>query len=331
MKRFLFVAGGIAAVVLLALLVSPSLRMSILGISVPFKVQMGQAEPVRVMSMLLDAREIRGLSSKPNLDLDDSVQPNVYDLDLGLIEKAVKGTPEPVMHYEVKEEKLAQIGIKKPNQLLNDIFAMRLNRGCIVSDSALIKGRTSSILDDARFGQCLAPMWICRPKGRVSIGEVWSGRWTLEYAVDALDGRRAILEHRMNYKIEDIKDEGPMRLAKIDYSGEIGIKPKDKLSENTELIGRGRTEGQAYMNMKTGNVVLADDHTVWMYAVRLLSEDIETVRLFERRSRAFRPLAMPKAAEGFGSAMPKDGELPGMDQVKDKGGMPETGETKTGK
>ena len=104
---------------------------------------------------------------------------------------------------------------------------------------------------------------------------------------------------------------------------QIKLKPgesKEKLPENIEVLGKGRIEGQAYMNIKDGSVIVADDRTVWVYAVRFLDEDMEDLRIFDRKSRVFRPRVVPKAGAGFSSAMPKDGEAPGLNQVEKQSG-----------
>ena len=50
--------------------------------------------------------------------------------------------------------------------------------------------------------------------------------------------------------------------------------------------------------------------------MRFFDEDMEDLRIFDRKSRVFRPRVVPKAGAEFSSAMPKDGEAPGLNQVE---------------
>ena len=118
MKRIAFVIGSIIIVGILSILLIPDMRRGLFGISMPLKLQEGKADVVNVVSMLLNGREIRGLSETPNLEIDDSVQPDVYDLALSFIEKTERGGAQPVVNYLVKEAKLAQIVVNKPTSFL---------------------------------------------------------------------------------------------------------------------------------------------------------------------------------------------------------------------
>lgn len=321
MKRLAFVIGSVIIVGILAVLLIPSMRRGLFGVSMPLKLQDGKTDVVNVVSMLLNGREIRGLSETPNLEIDDTVQPEVYDLALSLIEKTERGGAQPVVNYLVKEAKLAQIGVNKPASFLDNIFTMRLSPKGIVEGFELIKGRKSNILDDVHTAQLLSSLWIGRPSKSVHIGDPWDSRWVINYPLDTVSGKSLNLEHRLKYSIADIRhDEHGMDVAQINYVGSIVVSPKDKLPENIEVLGQGRIEGQAYMNLKDGSVIVADDRTVWVYAVRFLDEEIEDLRIFDRKSRVFRPRFVPKAGDGFSSAMPQDGEAPSLKQVEEKAG-----------
>lgn len=317
MKRLAFVIGSVIIVGILAILLIPDMRRGLFGVSMPLKLQEGKTDVVNVVSMLLNGREIRGLSVEPNLEIDDSVQPDVYDLALSFIEKTERGGAQPVVNYLIKEAKLAQIGVNKSVSFLENIFTMRLSPKGIIEGFELIKGRKSNLVDDVHTAQLLSSLWIGRPKSRVHIGEPWDGRWVINYPLDTVSGKSLVLEHRLKYSIADIRhDENGMDVAQINYIGSIVVSPKEKLPENLEVLGKGRIEGQAYMNLKDGSVIVADDRTVWVYAVRFLDEDMEDLRIFDRKSRIFRPRIVPKAGAGFSSAMPKDGEVPGLNQLE---------------
>lgn len=321
MKRIAFVIGSVIIVGILALLLIPDMRRSLFGISMPLKLQEGKADVVNVVSMLLNGREIRGLSETPNLEIDESVQPDVYDLALSFIEKTERGGAQPVVNYLVKEAKLAQIGVNKPASFLENIFTMRLSPKGVIEGFELIKGRKSNLVDETHTAQLLSSLWIGRPNKRVRIGEPWDSRWVINYPLDTVSGKSLVLEHRLKYSVADIRhDDNGMDVAQINYVGSIVVSPKEKLPENIEVFGKGRIEGQAYMNIKDGSVIVADDRTVWVYAVRFLDEDMEDLRIFDRKSRVFRPRVVPKAGAGFSSAMPKDGEAPGLNQVEKQSG-----------
>ncbi|MGM9991686.1 MAG: hypothetical protein ACI376_02410 [Candidatus Bruticola sp.] len=316
MKRLAFAIGAVILICLIAVLSIPNMRRGIFGLSLPLKLQEGRADVVNVVSMLLDGREIRSLSDEPNLAIDDSVQPEVYDLALSFIEKVERGGAQPTLNYLVKEAKLAQIGVNKPVSFLENIFAMRLNPQGAVESFGLIKGRKSNILDEVHTAQLLSSLWIGRPQKRIDVGEVWDSRWTIDYPVDTLKGSLLTLEHRLKYAIVEIRrDDNGMDIAKINYNGSIIINPKSPLPEGTEVLGQGRIEGQAYMNIKDGSVIIADDRTVWVYAVRFLQENMEDLRISDRKSRIFRPRVVPKAGAGFSSAMPQDGAAPNLEQL----------------
>ncbi len=321
MKRLAFVIGSLIVVGLLALLFIPDMRRGLFGVALPLKLQEGKADVVNVVSMLLHGREIRGLSAQPNLEIDESVQPDVYDLALSFIEKTERGGAQPVVNYLVKEAKLAQIGVNKPASFLDNIFTMRLSPQGIIEGFELIKGRKSNLMDETHTAELLSSLWIGRPSKRVRIGEPWDSRWIINYPIDTLPGKSLTLEHRLKYTIADIShDEKGIDVAQINYTGSIVVSPKEKLPENVEVLGKGRIEGQAYMNIKDGSVIVVDDRTVWVYGVRFLDEDMEDLRIFDRKSRVFRPRVVPKAGAGFSSAMPQDGEAPGLNQLEKKPG-----------
>ncbi|MGM9999582.1 MAG: hypothetical protein ACI38Q_09395 [Candidatus Bruticola sp.] len=316
MKRLAFAVGSVIVICLLAVLFIPNMRRGLFGLSLPLKLQDGRADVVNVVSMLLDGREIRGLSNEPNLEIDDTVQPEVYDLALSFVEKVERGGAQPALNYLVKEAKLAQIGVNKPVSFLENIFAMRLNSKGNIESFSLIKGRKSNLLDEVHTAQLLSSLWIGRPAKRINVGEAWDSRWTIDYPVDTLKGSLLALEHRLKYAVAEIRrDDNGMDVAQINYSGSIIINPKGQLPEGTEVLGQGRIEGQAYMNIQDGSVLVADDRTVWMYAVRFLNEGMEDLRISDRKSRIFRPRFVPKAGAGFSSAMPKDGTAPNIEQL----------------
>ena len=318
MKRLALSIGGVLLLAAALVFFVPSLRQSILGIALPLNLQEGRAEPIHIVSMLLKAREVRGLSSQPNFTMDDTVTPDVYDLALGCVEKTERTGADPVIAYLIKEENLAQIGVKKSGSLLNNVFSMRLGRGGVIENFLMIKGQESPIVDEVRMGQMLAPLWIVRPDKRVTVGEVWSGRWSIAYPVDTLDKAKINLEHRLNYHIARIFSQKDMELAVVDYEGSITLTPQKPLPSNVELVGEGHIKGEAWLNLKSGQVILADDRTAWGYAVRFLEEKTEDLRLFDRKSRIFRPSVMPNAGDNFTSAMPKDGQAPQINDISDK-------------
>ncbi|MBQ7502774.1 hypothetical protein IJT93_08720 [bacterium] len=320
MKRFLFIFGGVALLVAVVLLIFPELRLGLFGVSLPQRLQKGRLDQVSCVSMLMNAHEIRGLSKDKSLEMDDDVQPDVYDLALGLLERVEIDGVNPVVNYQVKEENLAQVGVHKPSRILNNLFSLRLGAQLAPSGIELLKGQFSSVLDNVRFTQMLAPLWIVRPTKRVTVGEDWSGRFKLEYALNTLDNKRVCLEHRMHYAIEEIKPENDMKLAKINYKGEISFSPLDSIPEGTEVDCKGRIEGTALMNLESGAVILADDRTTWVYVVRHLQEELEELTLYDRKSRLFRPKFVPKGAAGFKSIMPEDGEAPDLEQVDNASG-----------
>lgn len=320
MKRLLFIFGGVALLVGAVLLIFPELRLGLFGVSLPQRLQKGRLDQVSCVSMLMNAHEIRGLSENKSLEMDEDVQPDVYDLALGLLERVEIDGANPVVNYQVKEENLAQVGVHKPSRILNNIFSLRLGPQGAPIGFELLKGKFSSVLDNVRLTQLLAPLWIIRPAKRVAVGEEWSGRYKLEYALNTLNNKKVCLEHRMHYAIEEIKPENEIKLAKINYQGEISFAPLDSIPEGTEIDGRGRVKGTALMNLESGTVILADDRTTWVYAVRHTREEIEELSLYDRKSRLFRPKFVPKGAAGFKSIMPEDGEAPALDQVDNASG-----------
>lgn len=302
------------------LLIFPELRLGLFGVALPQRLQKGRLDQVSCMSMLMNAHEIRGLSENKSLEMDEDVQPDVYDLALGLLERVEIDGANPVVNYQVKEENLAQVGVHKPSRILNNIFSLRLGPHGAPVGFELLKGKFSTVLDNVRLTQLLAPLWIIRPAKRVAVGEEWNGRYKLEYALSTLNNKKVCLEHRMHYSIEEIKPENEIKLAKINYQGEISFTPLDSIPEGTEIDGRGRVKGTALMNLESGMVVLADDRTTWVYAVRHQREELEELSLYDRKSRLFRPKFVPKGAAGFKSIMPEDGEAPDLDQVDNASG-----------
>lgn len=321
MKRIFIALAAALVFIFLLILIVPSWRQSLLGVSLPFNLQAGRTEPVSVVSMLLNAREIRPLSETPNLEMDETVQPEVYDLALGLLEKVALAGAEPVVNYEVKQAKLAQVGVSKPTDLLDNLYSLRLTPQAVINGFELLRGHQFAILDTPRLAQTLAPLWIPRPQGTLKPGQSWSQRWHITYPVDTLEGKRLNLEHRLTYQLAEIRPDRGSQLAKITYRGEIAVTPHDPLPAHTEVLGTGNIEGEAYLNLSTGLVSIADDRTAWLYVVRHLDYQAEELRLFDRKSRVFRPLIVPNAARSFESAMPQDGEAPDLQQVQ-KGKAP---------
>ncbi|MBQ7529602.1 hypothetical protein IJT10_06830 [bacterium] len=321
LKRIFFVLGGVLAVFILVLVIFPEVRQAILGVRLVKDVPAGRLEPVSVVSMLMCAREMRGYSGEINFNMDDDVQPDVYDYAANLVESVSQGGNEPIVNYEIKEEKFAQVGANKPNLMVKNLYSLRLQPSGVLAGLELLRGRHSKLYDGVRMAQLLSPLWLAKPNKRVYLGQVWDGNYKLDYSLATLGKSEITLDHRLKYKLEEITSDNGMDLAKISYNGSIVVSPKEDCGPNIKIAGQGHIEGVAMLNLRSGSVVLADDRTAWGLVVRFIDKEVEDVNLFDRKSRIFRPLYVRNAGENFSSAMPSEGEgmadIHQMDKKKD--------------
>ncbi len=304
MKRILAGIAVFLGVIGAVILLVPGLRYSLVGLRLAHDLQVGSSEPVHVRSLISSGTEIRPLTEEGLTVPTQSARPESYDLRFAMQETVEGAGAEAVLGYRITEVRSEQLGTTGGEGLLANSYRMRGLSTGLLANLTRLDGKPSRVLDEGRFSELLAGFWPGLPRTRVRPGSTWTGRWESALESGLLKDTPIRLQHRLNYKLVDFRQEGDLVVARVQVSGNIVPVAGGNVPEGTTLTGTGRVEGLVLLDVVTGRTVLADDRTAWSVVVRLEGQDIEVVQFSDRKSRVWRPRQVPDGQAGFEAPLP---------------------------
>lgn len=313
MKRLLLAILLFVAVVGGVVFLVPDIRLGLVGTSLRHRLQPGSADELAVMSILSTGNEIRQLTDQTGGILTIPTQeakPESYDLRLGLEETVENTGAEEVLRYRVREVRSEQLGTTGGEDLTGSVWLMRaLPTGLVVNVSRQ-KGQESRVLEETRLSEILAAAWPGLPKGLVRPGSTWTARWDAPLQLKLMKETSLVLQHRLNYHLEDFATEGDLHVARIHVTGEVVPTAAGDPEPGTALAGTGKIEGTVVVDVESGRTLLADDRTAWSVVVRYQDEGLEVVHFSDRNTRLWRPALVPEGQTGFQATLPVPGASP---------------------
>lgn len=303
---FLAVVGGVVLLV-------PDIRLGLVGTSLRHRLQPGSTDELAVMSILSTGNEIRQLTDQTGGILTIPTQqakPESYDLRMGLEETVENTGGEEVLRYRVREVRSEQLGTTGGEDLTGSVWLMRGLPTGLVVNVARQAGKDSRVLEETRLSEILAAAWPGLPKGLVRPGSTWTARWDAPLQLKLMKETSLVLQHRLNYRLEDFAVEGDLHVARIHVTGEVVPTAPGEQEPGTALAGTGRVEGTVVVDVDTGRTLVADDRTAWSVVVRYQEERLEVVHFSDRNTRLWRPALVPEGHAGFQATLPVPGESP---------------------
>lgn len=313
MKRLLLAALLFIAVVGGVVFLVPDIRLALVGTTLRHRLQPGSADELAVMSILSTGNEIRQLTDQTGGILTIPTQeakPESYDLRMGLEETVENTGSEEVLRYRIREVRSEQLGTTGGEDLTGSVWLMRaLPTGLVVNVSQQ-KGQESRVLEETRLAEILAAAWPGLPKGLVRPGSTWTARWDAPLQLKLMKATSLVLQHRLNYHLEDFSTEGDVHVARIHVTGEVVPTAAGEPEPGTVLAGTGRIEGTVVVDVESGRTLVADDRTAWSVVVRYEEEGLEVVHFSDRNTRLWRPALVTDGQTGFQATLPVPGESP---------------------
>ena len=315
MKRLLIAVAVVCALVAAVLIFMPNLRQTLFGVQFKHHLQVGRAEEVTTIAQILCGSEIRPVSVDGNVLPDPEVNPDIYDVRFSAQESVQSVGSEEVLNYSVDAINSEQFGQQGAGKMVGNEYRLRLSPLGLPVSFDRQKGDNSRIIDDLRFTQIMGAWWPGFPEKRLRKGDSWTARWTVPMVSEILDGKVIPLQHNLEYFLEDIKAGNGANVAVITSKGTIEPAAVEGLPENVRVEGTGSIAGKAYINVATGQTVVADEREIWSVVVRLLDEDMEVVQFADRNSRTYRPRLLPHGDAGFEQSAPQPTGANGMPQA----------------
>lgn len=314
MKRLLLAVLLFVAVVGGVVFLVPDIRLGLVGTTLRHRLQPGSADELAVMSVLSTGNEIRQLTDQTGGILTIPTQeakPESYDLRMGLEETVENTGAEEVLRYRIREVRSEQLGTTGGEDLTGSVWLMRALPTGLVVNLSRQRGQESRVLEETRLSEILAAAWPGLPKGLVRPGSTWTARWEAPLQLKLMKETSLVLQHRLNYHLEDFATEGDLHVARIRVTGEVVPTAASEQEPGTALAGTGRVEGTVVVDVESGRTLIADDRTAWSVVVRYTEEELEVVHFSDRTTRLWRPALVPDGQSGFRATLPVPGESPG--------------------
>lgn len=300
MAKRIFIGLAIVCVLIIGFVIfMPNMRQQLFGARLAHNLQVGRNDQMITVAQLLSGNEIRPLSADSNPLPSPNVNTENYDVRLTMNEAVQSVGSEEVLIYNVTGVESEQIGTKGASDTLGNIYRLRLNPLGLPCDVTRTEGKQSHALDDIRITQILGTWWPGLPSKRVRQGDSWNSHWNVPLVVEVLDGKKINLRHELKYNLQEIKQGNGLNVAHLAYSGTVAPADWGTLPANTEIVGTGTIAGEAYINVTTGQTLVADERLIWSVAVRLKDQGMEVVQFADRNSRTYRPRFMPHGDVGF--------------------------------
>ena len=300
MAKRLFIGLAIVCVLIIGFVIfMPDMRQKLFGASIRHSLQVGRNDQVSTVAQLLSGNEIRPLSADKNPLPSPNVNTENYDVYLDLNEAVQSVGTEEVLMYSVTGVESEQIGTKGASDTIGNVYRLRLNPLGLPIDVTRTEGKQSHAIDDIRVTNLMGTWWPGLPNKRVRKGDSWTSRWNAPLVLEVLDGKKINLRHDIQYNLQDIKQDKNLNVAYIAYSGTVTPADWGELPANTEIVGTGTIAGEVYVNVTTGQSLVADERHIWSVVVRLKDQNMEVVQFADRNSRTYRPRFLPHGDVGF--------------------------------